>query len=173
MVKLILEIFLSTLIYFAHDVTTNSLVDFPAVTICNINPFHERFARRYIMRKSEQAKCFYLNDFQNCMNTTDTNQAFDLFVDQLKRIVANDSTLDEEYRESFGYYLSDMLISCNFNGAACSPNDFITFWSYEYGNCYTFNQGNETFKPLKAGMTGNKYGLKVELVTSIIFYNFH
>ena len=144
-------------------------VTFPAVTLCNINPYNEQYSTQYIKEVMKNAECFYLNDiiaFEKCYNTTNTNQAFDSFIDQLKRITANDNRLTDAIRQYLGYDMRmDMLVSCDFNGIECSARDFHKFWSYEYGNCYTFNQYNIT-KPLKTSIAGNNYGLKLELVVS-------
>jgi hypothetical protein len=41
-----------------------------------------------------------------------------------------------------GFYLSQMLISCEYQGVACSENDFFWFHDHNYGNCYRFNGGD-------------------------------
>ena len=162
--------------FFKYGVTTTITrikdlpATFPAVTICNINPFNEQYAMQYILNRTAKANCFYLPnsiEFQHCYGTNNTNQAFDTVIDQLKRIAANDPKLTDEYRMYFGYDLAiDMLVSCDYNGITCTASDFTKYWSNEYGNCYTFNQGNLTQSPHKTSVTGNKYGLKLELVTS-------
>ena len=47
------------------------------------------------------------------------------------------NTTEQRY---LSYELSDMLFSCSFNWATCTPNDFYFFDSF-YGNCFTFNSG--------------------------------
>jgi amiloride-sensitive sodium channel subunit gamma len=42
-------------------------------------------------------------------------------------------------RKDVGYSLETMLISCFYNGIACNTSDFSLVFTYEYGNCYTFN----------------------------------
>jgi hypothetical protein len=41
--------------------------------------------------------------------------------------------------KSLGYCLESMLISCTYNRILCTVDDFEWFYSYQYGNCYTFN----------------------------------
>ena len=157
-----------------YDVTASRIrvqelpATFPSITFCNLNPFNEQYAHQYIVKVSDKAKCFNLDnniDFQNCFNTTNTNQAFDKFIDQLKRKVASDKRLTEAYKQYYGYsLLYDMLVSCDYNGNSCNADNFTTYWDNDYGNCYTFNGGKEDI--LKTSATGYQYGLKLELLTS-------
>jgi hypothetical protein len=140
---------------------------FPAVTICNINPFNEAYAGDYILNKSSTAKCFdYTNssNFVDCMNITDPYLAFGAFNDQIKRIVANDKSLTAYDYYWYGYDLqTDMTISCQYNGIPCNvSNNFIQFWDNRYGNCYTFNADSAQ----KTSSTGGDHGLVMELVCS-------
>jgi hypothetical protein len=144
---------------------------FPAVTICNINPFNEIFAEEYIQRKLKDAKCFKETNreaIEKCFNSTDTNDSIDTFVDQLKRILANDKNITEYDHYFYGYDLDeDMLISCKYNGIECFASDFTKYWSNQYGNCYTFNSGYNKSLPLqKTSEAGDRYGLALELVVS-------
>lgn len=157
--------------YYSYGVTStiskfeNLPATFPAVTICNINPFNEAYAGDYILNKSSTAKCFdYSNssNFVACMNITDPYLAFGTFNDQIKRIVANDKTLTAYDHFWYGYDLqTDMTISCQYNGIPCNvSNNFIQYWDNQYGNCYTFN----TDGALKTSSTGDGHGLEMELV---------
>ena len=171
MIYTIVELFIA---YYAHEVTATTIrvqelpATFPSITFCNLNPFNEQYAHQYIVKVSDKAKCFNLDnniDFQNCFNTTNTNQAFDKFIDQLKRKVASDKRLTEAYKQYYGYsLLYDMLVSCDYNGNSCNADNFTTYWDNDYGNCYTFNGGKEDI--LKTSATGYQYGLKLELLTS-------
>jgi hypothetical protein len=145
---------------------------FPAVTICNINPFNEFWASEYINTTVKNYECFNSENsanFQNCLNSNDTNGAIDTFVDQAKRIIANDKNLTEDEHFLYGYDLNaDMLISCKFNGLKCDDSDFTQYWDNIYGNCYTFNNGgkNKSLPIERTSESGNKYGLRMELVVS-------
>ena len=143
---------------------------FPAITFCNINPFNERFAYDYILEKTQKAECFEETDvqsFRTCLNTTNNkNAAMDVFVDRIKRIIANDKSLTEDDYYFIGYDIKhDMLVSCEYNGEDCLEENFKKYWSNEYGNCYTFN-GNLTDEILTSSVTGCKHGLQLELVVS-------
>ena len=162
--------------YFAYAVTVvitrvqELPATFPAVTICNVNPFYEDTAYPYIRNKTSEVECFLATDgnqFQQCLNASITNYAFDSFVEKMKRIIANDKNLTAEDHLTYGFDLKkDMLVSCSFNGIPCTANDFTKYWSNSYGNCYTFNYGNETKNLLKTSAIGDQYGLKLELAAS-------
>ena len=152
---------------------------FPAVTICNVNPFNEARNEflKYVETKMNLSDCFTnsnITGFVDCFNKkyayqVSFNNAFDIFLDKLKRIVA-DEYLTDEYRASLGYYLDqDMLISCKFNGDYCSEADgsFYRFWNNQYGNCYSFNYGQQPSSSfLQTSATGDQSGLHLELVVS-------
>ena len=124
---------------------------FPAVTICNINPFNE------IRLQSSKVEKIYFFLNEESFNTRNTNAAFENFTNRVKRVIANDKSLSDRDRFELGFRLDDdMLVSCEYNGIFCSEKDFFRFWSNEYGNCYTFNAG--TTKPLKTSTTGDKHG---------------
>ena len=143
---------------------------FPAVTICNLNPFNEMYATDYIVNNTKEGKCFLEDNgekFSNCLNNNGTNEIFDKFLDRLKRTVANDKSLTWLEHFWYGYDLgNDMLVSCEYNQASCDATNFMNYWDNIYGNCYTFNSANSSSLSLKSSITGNKYGLKMELLVS-------
>ena len=159
---------------------------FPAVTICNINPFNEEYAFPYLKSKVAATRCFDSTpkltgtQFQECFDNftsydvsgMTTSEIMNTFLDQMKRIVANDNSLSNEARQNLGYWLDyDMLVSCYFNGEACSYNlgQFNIYWDNNYGNCFTFNpstDANTTFRSTSTG-EGDGNGLQIELVVSM------
>jgi hypothetical protein len=146
---------------------------FPAVTICNLNPFNELYAAEKLnetLQNIDNGPCFLLqdsNDFANCLNSSDPNSAFTKFVDQLKRAIANDITLTDDDYYDLGYWLNfDMLISCEYNKIPCNENNFTRYWDNQYGNCYTFNKANDSTQPIKSSVTGEKHGLVLQIVVS-------
>jgi hypothetical protein len=74
--------------------------------------------------------------------------------------------------KNLGFNLSSMLISCYFNGEKCDISNFSYNISYEYGNCYVFNNGNlENLK--KTSRYGLFSGLTLELYAGNFgYYNF-
>lgn len=155
--------------YIEFEVTVNlntyeeNLEAFPAVTICNINPFD-----------SSVAATKTLLDLQiktNGLNTSITASEDKPAIYQVRQIMKilkssamslynSNSTL----AESLSYSLDSMLISCYFNGIKCNSSDFSKFYSYEYGNCYTFNKNNGSSLK-QTSKSGPESGLSLELYT--------
>jgi hypothetical protein len=132
---------------------------FPAITICNINPFNEVYALGYIQQNVPFANCFNLTNttqFNNCFNTNSVPKAFSAFIKNLKVFMAA-SNLSETQRKYYGYdLLRDMLVYCQ-------------YLKTPYGNCYTFNKIidlNNPQKVLKTSVSGDLSGLQLELVCS-------
>lgn len=139
----------SIMSYFDYETVTKTnrinliSADFPAVTICNVNPFVTNVSAQFvedIMRTNGLIDPRLLNPADWFKDWT----AFDLMN---VRYFANTNALDnstysDAFRQSFGYPLSDMLLSCSYNYADCSlEDDWIWFYDVIYGNCYTFNSG--------------------------------
>nr|XP_011416546.2 degenerin-like protein unc-105 [Crassostrea gigas] len=61
-------------------------------------------------------------------------------------------------REKVGHSISDMIVSCAFNGNECYENNFTLFQSLEYGNCYTFQDSSYITK-----RSGPLLGLRLNL----------
>ena len=148
---------------------------FPAITICNVQLTDERYKRpfNFLVKTSSYGQCFLLrngNDFQKCVGINiSANMAFDQFSVNSRRFMAR-------YQDEFdaikqiGYYLNDdMLISCEYNGQFCDESNFTRFWDYQYGNCYTFNDGSMSL--IQTSATGSQYGLKMELIVSKYIQN--
>jgi hypothetical protein len=141
---------------------------FPAITFCNQNPFNEQYAFLYF-----QVKFNFYHDY-GMYNAEEEDKHYSEFlqywssgrvnsktVNKLKRTLIND--LNETELSSMGYDLdSALLISCQYNGNLCSEKngDFKRFWNNIYGNCYTFNGGNNSF------LTGDQNGLHLEMIVS-------
>jgi hypothetical protein len=97
-----------------------------------------------------------------------TSEIIDTFLDQMKRTIANDNELGNDARQNLGYWLDfDMLVSCYFNGQACSYNlgSFSMYWDNDYGNCFTFNPDSEIVSTSTGD--GGDDGLQIELVVSM------
>jgi hypothetical protein len=148
---------------------------FPAITICNQNPFNERYALKYLQDKylftrdygyynpinSELIEKVEEYEFYFSISDKIVNNKYQT-INQLKRTLTND--LNQTELLNIGYDLdTDMLISCQYNGNSCSETngDFKKFWNNIYGNCYTFNSGNNSY------LTGDQNGLHLEMIVSM------
>jgi hypothetical protein len=142
---------------------------FPAITICNENPFNERYEFKYLIKFSKTYLLdygFYNGDPEEIAGSEPLELFFNIYdhnqtVNQFKITLIN--YLNEAELSNVGYNLdSDMLISCQHNGNLCSEKnrDFKRFWNNIYGNCYTFNGGNNSY------LTGDQNGLHLEMIVS-------
>jgi hypothetical protein len=142
--------------------------DFPAITICNLNPFDF----------SNQLTADFIANitWANSMNPTidmssSANSDYDSvsLVDDIGKVIlasliANIYNYTDEQRKQISYSMETMLISCNFNGNRCNSSDFDWFPTYEYGSCWTFNSIRNSAKiSKKSSLSGAKNGLVLEL----------
>ena len=112
------------------EVTKDLPSQFPAVSICNINPFTTKFAKEYTRNIS--------------IGFTDKNDS--LIINRLYKktfLQSNimSSQLNDEQRRSFSLKINESLIDCVFSFTPCSRNEFSWFYDFIYGNCYTINEG--------------------------------
>jgi hypothetical protein len=141
----------------------------PAITICSQNSFNEQYTFTYIKEKfnfdkdngyhDEYIYDYELNQFEFISELF--SHKILPSINQIKRTLYND--LNQTELSSMGYDLdSAMLISCQYNGHSCSEinGDFKRFWNNFYGNCYTFNGGNNSY------LTGDQNGLHLEMMVS-------
>ncbi|KAI0207077.1 Degenerin unc-8 [Lamellibrachia satsuma] len=70
--------------------------------------------------------------------------------------------LSSKQRQKAGHQLSDMLLSCTWNGRPCNAKNFTYFNNYLYGNCFTFN-GVSNNMNLTTTRSGPLYGLSLKL----------
>ncbi|XP_012942494.1 amiloride-sensitive sodium channel subunit gamma-like [Aplysia californica] len=114
---------------FLHNPTTTETsvhyspdMEFPVVTICNLNPF----------------------SYGKLTGEMD-------FMAVIKNLVENGFTEEDdifEYMAQFQrsrdvaitYSLKDLLIECQFDMMPCSADDFLTVPNYKYGDCFVFNK---------------------------------
>ena len=115
---------------------------FPAVSICNYSPLrYDRFIGPFL-NFTNQRNLSHTND-----TTTFTMQQADYIPDFFQYMVNSNQSLEDYF-----YSLDSMLLSCTYNGRACSSQEFVRFLSSYYGYCYTFN------KPVDFIRNGSVYG---------------
>ncbi|CAF3187174.1 unnamed protein product [Rotaria sp. Silwood2] len=147
--------------YFAYPTQTNVEIrldrsmSFPAVTICNANPF------RYDRMNASLASYFYrLYPLNATYNQSVINSLeLSLIVDLINR-----NKTEELWW--VGFQLSDLLLQCTYNGIDCS-NTFTPSMSTVFGNCFTFNWQTST-KIFTLNDFGNTSVMKEGL--SMLFY---
>ena len=115
--------------FFSFDVITHvtmvnqDAVDFPAVTICNFNPFRKDYTE-----KNKLSKALSLFPQQSASLS-------DVFA------LGNfsETAMDKVFRDS-GHIFSDMLYFCTFRRKTCHAQNFTPVFT-RLGLCHTFNKG--------------------------------
>jgi hypothetical protein len=139
--------------------------DFPAISICNLNPYYKNRSISFINKVLQKRKVTVLLTL-NTLSSNDTpNKLSNLALNIIKGEATVQLTAAE--RASLGFYLDNMLITCSFAGVNCDTTDFFFFQTFDYGNCYTFNSGkfaNGSSAPIKSiSNAGPSTGLQLEL----------
>lgn len=113
----------------------DSTVEFPAVTFCNLMPFDFMTgANMEILQET-------IKDVYPDIHAVDLDIVE--MLDYLRTSVQNrrvNGNVSDRLVESLGFSYDSMVISCYFNSKKCTRSDFVWSWSYQYGNCYTFNK---------------------------------
>ncbi len=139
-----------------YNTMIESPAEFPAITICNLNPFD---MGTYAETGTYINKKLVANQISPTVNISANDIGISVVhaaADILKASVIADN-LNDTYKKNLGFNLETMLISCFYNGQTCFASNFSWFWSFDYGNCYTFNTNIKTSK------SGPTTGLKLEL----------
>jgi hypothetical protein len=142
--------------YLSYNVTSQIAVyyeiptEFPAVTMCDTNPF-----------SSTQAEDQFYTWFGTNWFDLDTNEK------QAKMLASSPSYSDVDRRQ---LGLNEKQIFCMYNNQYCTY-DLNWYWSYEYGNCFQFNVGLNLTKDKigtkknQAHAEGINYGLQIFIPT--------
>jgi hypothetical protein len=150
--------------FFEYEVTvsttyvTETPVDFPAVTICNLNPFNPNRSSALF----EHVSSTY--NFNNSLQQVNETNAYNVIKKFLaySKLESSSNPLYSPNRKSYGFYIDEMLVSCNAFGTLCSSSNFVFLQSYDYGNCYTFNSGFNSTK-ITTSSDGPGNSIEIEL----------
>uniref|UniRef100_A0A8C6RN02 Bile acid-sensitive ion channel n=2 Tax=Nannospalax galili TaxID=1026970 RepID=A0A8C6RN02_NANGA len=156
---LVWQIYSRLLNYFTWPTTTSievqyvEKIEFPAVTFCNVNRFQTDAVAKFgiiFFLWDIVSKVLRLQEFS--ANTTASPEAFD-FVTSHKNFSITD------FVKSNGFYLNNTtLLNCEFFGIPCGPKDFKHIFT-EYGNCFTFNHGENIQGKHKISVSGRGLNL--------------
>ena len=120
-------------------------LNFPAVTICNHNPYYDIIVYSdnfYSLPNETQVAIayeYYRRDRLIDVNTSmlleiiNNSFSFNIFTEQFNQSVSLETVLREH-----GHKLEYSLIRCTFDGKSCGVDDFIEIVT-AYGLCYAFN----------------------------------
>ena len=129
---------------------------FPAVTICDVNPFTTQQAQDFIQNIILTEYGFDIDP--STVDTYTAQYMLGTVALQAKVELANRS---DSFKKTLGFSL-DTFFSCSFDKAICNKSaDFRWYYSYEYGNCWQYNADSS----LKTTATqGKDHGLSLLLV---------
>ncbi|CAF0800360.1 unnamed protein product [Rotaria sordida] len=126
--------------YFEYPTQTSVSISFersqvfPAVTFCN-----------YVGARYDRLIEPFLN-YTNSINATNTNGTTTFTMEQtvLLRDFLRVQLNAGEPLTQYLFSLDEILIQCLYNDKNCATNDFISFLSSTYGQCFTFNAKKKT-----------------------------
>jgi hypothetical protein len=147
--------------YYQYETVTSLKIinelpaDFPAVSFCNLKRLNKTSAKNFMKN------ILFENDDSPVIEF-DENHLFTYYYDVSDYLMLGMAELNEneQVRKSYGFVLEDMLLNCRFNLLECDKKDFKYFFHSQYGNCYTFNFGNQVKESI---LPGPKYGLELLL----------
>ncbi|GBM06932.1 Degenerin mec-10 [Araneus ventricosus] len=150
-------------------------LDFPAVTVCNLNRMKSIYQRCLVPNISLESclhpgltmtrTTLFMSErrgLQSC--TTQLGGKIDKENEANFQFFMKYSSLSEDIRKEIGSRGKEFIKHCSFNGKLCSENDFLESQSLRYGNCFTFNQASlNVTKPLTVSETEYWSGLELNL----------
>lgn len=158
------------------NVENKFVLDFPAVTVCNLNRM-----------KSDFETCLMENlTFHQCMNgegnlgslvppsiiserrsSASCSKQFSgqkyKNMDDLMSLLTKYTTVKYEDRRAFGYPMKELIAFCSFNGKLCEEDHFAYFQSLQYGNCFTFKKKKNNPDVLKVSVNSKTTELEMTL----------
>jgi hypothetical protein len=156
--------------FISYSSYLESPTNFPAVTICNMNPFDismSDFAGNFlnnVIKDNHINPTIDMKDFPSDDGVLPITQVEKIQTLLLATLIANPGNYTNDELQTIGFTMERMLISCYFNGIECKASDFDWLLTFEYGNCWTFNSLRYNLtKPRKTSKSGAKNGLVMEL----------
>ncbi|XP_066923046.1 acid-sensing ion channel 5-like isoform X2 [Clytia hemisphaerica] len=150
-----------------EEVLSNDKVEFPTVTICNINAVSKRKIEKAGYNSSvEEIVSFYQDLREGHFNANKSNKV-------LEELKANGLTkmgdLLKHFEYTFGEIMEDSVLKdiaprpCMFKDRECNKDEFTEVISAHYGLCYQFNSIYLEMNRLYANEAGEGAGLRLYL----------
>ncbi|XP_069486423.1 acid-sensing ion channel 5 [Ambystoma mexicanum] len=135
-------------------------IEFPAVTFCNLNRFQTQAV-------ANLSVIFFLWSIVSTVlhvSTSENNSKIAQEIADFLQLHQNFSI--KEFTRNNGFYLDNStLLSCDFFGKPCYPEDFEHVFT-EYGNCFTFNHDGAPAKK-KVSVSGRGLSLLFDIKQSV------
>ncbi|XP_064644647.1 acid-sensing ion channel 2-like [Lineus longissimus] len=143
------------------DLLYVSKIEFPSVTICNVNSYRLSSLTDDDIYNHGQTLGLLDKDW-HLLHREHYDQAFQDRIDaidwQSYRPAAPDLA---EFTKRTGHQIKDMLLMCRWRDEICGPENFTHVFT-DYGNCYTFNSG-QNGSVLTSKKPGRAHGLNLYL----------
>ena len=154
--------------YLAYDIVTlirertEMPAKLPAITVCNANGLTTSagimWASNVYAKYNISKKNNYIGAQPSLYNLL--NSKGNIVLPKVMAMTAAlNPQINDTFRKSLGLSMKDMLISCTFNAAECTADDFVWFYENNYGNCFRFNATRHT----QISCAGKLNGLNMEL----------
>uniref|UniRef100_A0A8C5BHK1 Uncharacterized protein n=1 Tax=Gadus morhua TaxID=8049 RepID=A0A8C5BHK1_GADMO len=145
------------------DEVSAPMMDFPAITFCNLNSFRfSRVTRNDLYHAGELLAL--LNG--RCVSAAAREALAILDFNHFLPPPRESQPSMRQLLDRLGHQLEEMLLYCRYQGELCGPRNFSTVSIFtRYGKCYTFNSGQDG-RPLMVTMKGGM-GNGLELMLDI------
>ena len=145
---------------------------FPAVSLCNFNPSNMNKIKNLLSVSNPDLSGEEVQELADEFSKI-LIQSNDVITEDFQerfRILFNHDNL-EAITEAISHQIEEMLlpnvpptfISCSYAGLFCGAQNFSSFMSTVFGQCFTFNSRRNGNALLKATMAGKNHGLKLRL----------
>ena len=135
----------SLISYFEYETVTKAKhiyqlsTEFPTISFCNQNPFLTNSSFEFIESLLIKNGFFTKGSSSDLFNNIFSRDL--RFIHIFVGLILSSSAYNDDFRRSFSYNLSDMLLSCTYGNYFCNSNDFEWYFDMYHGNCYRFNSG--------------------------------
>jgi hypothetical protein len=133
------------------------LSTFPTIVLCNRNLFTNEYSYEYLKNFSKTQNLTTSFEKYSRKELKDFDFLYKAFANYLNNI----SKLEEV--QLLDYNMSEILLSCEFNGEECDESNFEWYYHNLYGNCYIYNKDSSliSYNP------GKTRGLTLELFVGL------
>jgi len=138
------------------DIINEKPTEFPALTICNTNPFTTSTAQLLISNITITNYGYDINKF----TAQEVLKNFS-YVNEMTRMYVSQNSYGDSKRKLLGNPIG--IQDCSFNSKPCSSTDFTWYYQYNYGNCLQFNTGANSTIVRTTTTEGQLNGLSLSL----------
>ena len=163
---------------FSTKITTKTLmktenVPFPAITICNFNCFNRRRYKSYVRKRnifSDDEVERNLEQFEKVWTVRTSSSFSDEVVAKHPELIWRAPNESFHHLVIFSHIIEEMLLpksiireACTIDDKPCSAKNFKSSYNSQYGQCFTFNSGQDESPVINASLAGQLGGLKLNL----------